>query len=149
MFKIFTIIFLIYYTIRLFKPSLFIGTLNSFQKVVREQELIKDKAEKNEHLTNNIGSLMSFLLLSLFSLVITIAEAIYIFSATQYGNKLITIGFVLWWIFLWLIGILKNKIKKANGTLFNDIKKVSLWRIFVSLIDVTYFGYMYFTLFLK
>lgn len=149
MFKIFTIIFLIYYTIRLFKPSLFIGTLNSFQKVVREQELIKDKAEKNEHLTNNIGSLMSFLLLSLFSLVITIAEAIYIFSATQYGNKLITIGFVLWWIFLLLIGILKNKIKKANGTLFNDIKKVSLWRIFVSLIDVTYFGYMYFTLFLK
>lgn len=149
MFKFFTIIFLIYYTIRLMKPSLFVDTVNKCQEFIKEQESITDKKEKTKHIENNIETIMQMIGFTLLSITITASEVIYIFSAVEYGDKLITIGYIIWWLFILITGLIKSKIRRANGNLFNNIKKFSLWRIFIFTIDVFYFAYMYYAVFIK
>ena len=146
MIKFFTILFLVYYIFRVFKPSFMVNTMNKLQEDFKSFNDAKDEKEREEIVIKRIGAMLGrFTLICIFTIPLTIAEIIYIFSAVQYGNKLITIGFIIWWFLLLFIGIIKNKF---NEDKFKKIKKFSFKRIFINIIDVAYFGYMYYILFL-
>ena len=147
MIKVFTIIFLLFYIFRVFKNGFLIDTSNKLTEDLKKFNDIKDDSEKKEFIVNRLVPIITRLsFLIILTLPITIAELIYIFSAVQYGNKLITIGFIIWWFLLLIIGTIKNKLKKDK---FEKVKRFSLWRLFVNIIDVAYFGYMYYVLFLN
>lgn len=146
MIKFFTILFLVFYIFKVFKPSFMVDTMNKLQEYLKSFNNAKDDEERENIVIKRIGAILGrFVLICLFAIPLTIAEIIYIFSAVQYGNKLITIGFIIWWFLLLFIGIIKNKLNKDK---FKKIKRFSFKRIFVNLIDVAYFGYMYYILFL-
>lgn len=146
MIKFFTILFLVYYIFKVFKPSFMVETMNKLQEDLKSFNNAKDDEERENIVIKRIGAILGrFVLICLFAIPLTIAEIIYIFSAVQYGNKLITIGFIIWWFLLLFIGIIKNKLNKDK---FKKIKRFSFKRIFINLIDVAYFGYMYYILFL-
>lgn len=147
MIKVFTIIFLLFYILKFVRNGLFKGTMNKLLDDLKRYTDIKDETEKEEFvMTRTIPVVSRFILLLMIAIPITIAELIYIFSAVQYGNKIITIGFIIWWFLLLIIGTIKNKLKKDK---FEKVKRFSLWRLFVNIIDVAYFGYMYYVLFLN
>lgn len=147
MIKFFTILFLVYYIFRVFKPSFMVNTMNKLQEDFKSFNDAKDDKEREEIVVKRIGAMLGrfITLICIFTIPLTIAEVIYIFSAVQYGNKLITIGFIIWWFLLLFIGIIKSKF---NEDKFKKIKKFSFSRIFINVIDVAYFGYMYYILFL-
>lgn len=146
MIKFFTILFLVYYIFRVFKPSFMVNTMNKLNKDLKSFNDAKDDKEREEIVAKRIGGILGrFTLMCIFTIPLTIAEIIYIFSAVQYGNKTITIGFIIWWFLLLFIEIIKNKLKKDK---FGKIKKFSFKRIFINIITVAYFGYMYYILFL-
>lgn len=146
MIKFFTILFLVFYIFKVFKPSFMVDTMNKLQEDLKSFNNAKDDKEREDIVIKRIGAILGrFTLICLFAIPLTIAEIIYIFSAVQYGNKLITIGFIIWWFLLLFIGVVKNKLNKEK---FKEIKKFSFKRIFINLIDVAYFGYMYYILFL-
>lgn len=146
MIKFFTILFLVYYIFRVFKPSFMVNTMNKLQEDFKSFNNAKDDKEREEIVIKRIGVMLGrFTLICIFTIPLTIAEVIYIFSAVQYGNKIITIGFIIWWFLLLFIRIIKNKF---NEDKFKKIKKFSFKRIFINIIDVAYFGYMYYILFL-
>lgn len=148
MIKFFTILFLVYYTVKLFKQNIFMeGIAKNIVKISKELKTsnskeIFDKLKEN----GDMDTIAKYCLTSCFILLpIIVAEFFYIFFATQYGNKIITVGYLIWWFLLLFIGIIKNKF---NEDKFKKIKKFSFKRIFINIIDVTYFGYMYYILFL-
>lgn len=146
MIKFFTILFLVYYIFRVFKPSFMVNTMNKLQEDFKSFNDAKDDKEREEIVVKRIGAILGRLaLICVFAIPVAIAEVIYIFSAVQYGNKIITIGFIIWWFLLLFIEIIKNKLKKDK---FGKIKKFSFKRIFINIITVAYFGYMYYILFL-
>lgn len=146
MIKFFTILFLVFYIFKVFKPSFMVETMNKLQEDLKSFNNAKDDKEREEIVIKRIGAILGrFTLVCLLAIPLTIAEIIYIFSAVQYGNKLITIGFIIWWFLLLFIGVIENKLNKDK---FKEIKKFSFKRIFINLIDVAYFGYMYYILFL-
>ena len=123
-----------------------VNTMNRLQEDLKSFDNAKDDKEKEEIVAKRIGAILGRLaLVCVFVTPLTIAEVIYIFSAVQYGNKIITIGFIIWYFLLLIIGIVKNKFNKDK---FKKIKKFSFKRIFINIIDVAYFGYMYYILFL-
>lgn len=148
MIKFFTILFLVYYTVKLFKQNIFMeGIAKNIVKISKELKTsnskeIFDKLKEN----GDMDTIAKYCLTSCFILLpIIVAEFFYIFFATQYGNKLITIGYLVWWFTLFIVGIIKNKLNKNKE--FKYVK-FSIWRFFICLIDVAYFGYMYYILFL-
>lgn len=146
MIKFFTILFLVYYIFRVFKPSFMVGTFNKLNEDFKAFNNAKDDKEKEEIVINRIAAILGRLVLLCITIIpLTIAEVIYIFSAVQYGSKIITIGFIIWYFLLLIIGIIKSKLNKER---FEKIKKFSFKRVFINLIDVAYFGYMYYILFL-
>lgn len=146
MIKFFTIIFLLYYIFRVFKSDFMVNTFNKLQEDFKSFNNAKDDKEREEIVIKRIGAILGrFILICIFTIPLTIAKVVYIFSAVQYGNRIITIGFIIWWFFLLFIGIIENKLNKDK---FKKIKNFSFRRIFINLIDVAYFGYMYYILFL-
>lgn len=146
MIKFFTIIFLLYYIFRVFKSDFMVSTINKITEDCKAFNEAKDDKEKEKIIKTRLVSILGrFILITLFTVPLTIAEAIYIFSAVQYGNKIITIGFIIWWFLILVIGILENKFNKNK---FAKIKEFSFIRLFIHIIDVAYFGYMYYILFL-
>lgn len=146
MIKFFTIIFLVYYIFRVLKPSFMVGTFNKLNEDFKNFNNAKDDKEREEIVINRIAAILGRLVLLCITIIpLTIAEVIYIFSAVQYGSKIITIGFIIWYFLLLIIGIIKSKLNKER---FEKIKKFSFKRVFINLIDVAYFGYMYYILFL-
>ena len=146
MIKFFTIIFLVYYIFRVLKPSFMVNTFNKLSDDMKALNNAKDDKGKKKIAENRIIAILGRLfLLYIFAIPLTIAEVIYIFSAVQYGSKIITIGFIIWYFLLLIMGIIKSKLNKER---FEKIKKFSFKRVFINLIDVAYFGYMYYILFL-
>ena len=146
MIKFFTILFLVYYIFRVFKPSFMVNTFNKLSDDMKALNNAKDDKGKKKIAENRIIAILGRLfLLYIFAIPLTIAEVIYIFSAVQYGSKIITIGFIIWYFLLLIMGIIKSKLNKER---FEKIKKFSFKRVFINLIDVAYFGYMYYILFL-
>lgn len=148
MIKFFTILFLVYYTAKLFKQNIFMeGIDKNIVKISKELKTsnskdILDKLKEN----GDMDTIAKCCLTSFFILLpITVAEFFYIFFATQYGNKIITVGYLIWWVILFIVGIIKNKLNKNKELKYI---KFSIWRLFLYLIDVAYFGYMYYILFL-
>lgn len=146
MIKFFTILFLVYYIFRVFKPSFMVNTMNKLNDDMKALNNAKDDKDKKKIAENRIIAILGRLfLLCIFAIPLTIAEVIYIFSAVQYGSKIITIGFIIWYFLLLIIGTIKSKLNKEK---FEKIKKFSFKRVLINLIDVAYFGYMYYILFL-
>ena len=146
MIKFFTIVFLLYYIFRVFKSDFMVDTFNKLNEDLKAFNYAKDDKEKEQIVKTRLANILGrFALITIIVIPLTIAEVIYIFSAVQYGNRIITIGFVIWYFLLLAIGLVKNKIKKNK---FAKIKRFSFWRLFVNIIDVAYFGYMYCILFL-
>lgn len=146
MIKFFTIVFLLYYIFRVFKSDFMVDTFNKLNEDLKAFNYAKDDKEKEQIVKTRLVNILGrFALITIIVIPLTIAEVIYIFSAVQYGNRIITIGFVIWYFLLLAIGLVKNKIKKNK---FAKIKRFSFGRLFVNIIDVAYFGYMYYILFL-
>lgn len=113
MIKFFTIILLLYYVLITVNHGLFKGTMNKLMDDLKRYTDIKDETEKEEFvMTRTIPVVSRFILLLMIAIPITIVELIYIFSAVQYGNKIITIGFIIWWFFVLSVGLIQNKLKK-------------------------------------
>lgn len=148
MIKFLTITFLIYYTIRIINPSLMIGTLNNFVDLLNKYESIEDKEEQNDFITQaeNLTLLIKTLTFSLIQILISIVELYYIIAVIPYGCTTITLGYLIWWSILFLYGVIRNKLKKDKK--LTKIKKFSFSRMVILLLDVFYFSYMYFILFL-
>lgn len=146
MIKFSTIIFLLYYIFRVFKGNFMVETINKLNEDFNNFNNAKDDKEREEIVINRIGAMLGrFTLICLVTIPLTIAEIIYIFSAVQYGNKFITIGFIIWWFLILISGIIENKLNKNK---FAKIKEFSFTRLFIHIVDVAYFGYMYYILFL-
>lgn len=146
MIKFFTILFLVYYIFRVFNPSFMVGTFNKLNEDFKAFNNAKDDKEKEEIVINRIAAILGRLVLLCITIIpLTIAEIIYIFSAVQYGSKIITIGFIIWYFLLFLLDIIINKTKEDK---FEKVKRFSFKRLFINAINVVYFGYMYYILFL-
>lgn len=146
MIKFFTILFLVYYIFRVFNPSFMVGTFNKLNEDFKNFNNAKDDEEREEIVINRIAAILGRLVLLCITIIpLTIAEIIYIFSAVQYGSKIITIGFIIWYFLLFVLDIIISKTKEDE---FEKVKRFSFKRLFINVINVVYFGYMYYVLFL-
>lgn len=146
MIKFFTIIFLLYYIFRVFKPSFMVETINKLNQDFKDFDNTKDEREKEDFVINRLIPILGrFSLVCLVVIPLTVAEFIYMFSAVQYGNKIITIGFIIFYFLFLIIELVKSKLQEEK---FKKIKKFTFERLFINMIHATYFGYMYYILFL-
>lgn len=148
--KILTILFLTYYIIKVFNQNFMAKSIKEFMNKLGSnkekgelltqqdiQEFLKDK--------DNISLLFKSIGALIIVLILNVLEFFYIFFALQYGNKLITVSYIIFWFMILFFGLIKGKINKGKVT---KVKKFSLLQLLIFIIDVAYFGYMYYILFL-
>lgn len=143
MMKVLTIIFLIYYISNLFSPHGIISRNTG--------DFLEAHSKDEGFLKQSIKLLGIFLALFLF----WVAEMIYVISATNYGNKIITIGFLIFYIIN--IAISYNKNKKSNNKneeaievlnkFKNDVRKRTVRSTIITITTIIYFTYMFTVLF--
>lgn len=146
MMKFLTIIFLTFYITKLFTGFKDIKKLMiKTNKIVNSDEKV-DYSKLNDE---NLWTIVKFVIPSIGILVLQIVVFFYIFFATSHGNTYITIGFVIFWLLLLAKGLLKNKKKGLTDEECDKILKFSFKEKLIDIIDIAYFGYMFFVLFIK
>ena len=143
MMKVLTIIFLIYYISNLFSPHGIISRNTG--------DFLEAHSKDEGFLKQFIKLLGIFLALFLFRMI----EMIYVVLATNFGNKIITIGFLIFYIINFVI--LYKKSKKSNNKnedaievldkFKNDVKKRTVRGTIVNITTIIYFTYMFTVLF--
>lgn len=146
--KFLTVGFLLYYIIRLVNQNMFSKSMLTYKELDMmgnmDKDLSKRTEEDNEIVKKGIKQVLQFIFILL---PIMIAEIFYIFNALQYGNKTITVGYLMFWIILLIISMVKAKIRTKNKI---DIStKFSMITMFITIIDIMYFGYMTYVFFIQ
>lgn len=159
--KILTVIFLVYYIVKVFKQR---GWLqNSMVKMCEmlpqnvkasEAEKCTDKLSKDE--LTNIGkeTCKLFGILVLY-IIFILTEFIYVIKATSMNcNKVVVVGYLIFWILILIKGMIQNKRNKVKKDItivegVIKLKKYKISQMLINLVDVAYFGYMFFVLFIK
>ncbi|HFD2033392.1 TPA: hypothetical protein ACF2DD_001969 [Clostridium perfringens] len=143
MMKVLTIIFLVYYISNLFSPHGIISRNTG--------DFLEAHSKEKGFLKQTIKLFGIFLVLFLSGVV----EIIYVVLATNYGSKIITIGFLIFYIMNIVISYKKSK--KSNNKnedpievlnkFKNDIRKRTVRRTIITMITIIYFTYMFIVLF--
>lgn len=148
--KILTILFLTYYIIKVFNQNFMAKSMKEFtNKLASNKEkgelLTQEDTEEFLKDKDNISLLFKSIGALIIALILSVLEFFYIFFALQYGNRLITASYIIFWFVILFFGLIKGKINKGRVTKF---KKFSLMQLLISIVDVAYFGYMFYILFL-
>lgn len=141
--KVLTIIFLVYYISNLFSPHGIISRNTG--------DFLEAYSKGNGFLKQTIKLLGIFLVLFLFGVI----EILYVISATNYGNKIITIGFLIFYIVNIVMSYNKNKksnnknedVVEALSKFKNDIRKRTIRSTIITVTTITYLTYMFIVLF--
>lgn len=171
--KLLTVIFLTYYIISLKNQNTWI--LKPFKKIYEEvsnyisNEKLSDKLVKNYfdkilkvYADNNEATYMKNVAIGflgiLLYIIFMIMEFIYIIKAISVlgASKYITICYLIFWILILLKSLWQSKrnikINKADGEVvieaFNKCFNFSIQQFVINLVDVAYFGYMFYILFI-
>lgn len=169
--KLLTVIFLTYYIISLKNQNTWI--LKPFKKIYEgvssyisneklSDELVKNYFDKilkvyadDNETTYMKNAAIGFLGILLY-IIFMIMEFIYIIKATSVlgASKYITIGYLIFWILILLKSLWKskNKINQTDGEVvmetFNKSFNFSIQQFVINLVDVAYFGHMFYILFI-
>ncbi|HFD2052107.1 MAG: hypothetical protein KHZ90_09680 [Veillonella parvula] len=143
MMKVLTIIFLIYYISNLFSPYGIISRNTG--------DFLEAHSKDEGFLRQSVKLLGLFLIMFLFGII----EMIYVVLATNYGSKIITISFLIFYIINLIISYKKNK--KSNSKdeeaieflnkFKNNVAKRTVRGTIVTIITIIYFVYMFTVLF--
>lgn len=163
--KLLTILFFLYYCAAIFTQhnltkAYTVNCLNEVKEKILTRQ--NTKLENNDFLSSNFISLMiiGFSLMAMY-----LAEFIYILCVIQYdSNKYITIGYLVFWILMFIINKIQNK-KQVQLTNMKDLSvegaikkidesiirasKTSIFHYIQKIIDASYFGYMLYILFIR
>lgn len=141
--KVLTVLFLIYYIYQLFRQGGFMATsLKKYYNTLPKDTLHRDAFEGDIG-TQGVQTVMACMLY----LIISVIEFIYVIIATKYGS--FTIAYLGFWIFVLLYGQIKKP--NNNATIEEAINKLNKFRIrqfIYNVVDVAYFGMMFYVLFM-
>lgn len=160
--KALTVIFLAYYIIKIFKQKgwLHTSSIGVYKFLPTDLKISEMKnymdglsTDDNVEFAKSIFKFTGVLLLYLVFLFI---EFIYIIKSTSIQcNKVVVIGYLIFWILIFIknmIGTKRNRNKTIALTVgegVNKLNKYSISQMLANLVDVSYFGYMFFALFIK
>lgn len=154
--KVLTVLFLVYYIYLLLNQQGFLGT--SARKLMellpseRDDEPLETvfnevvESEKTE--VAKQGCLV--MIATFFTFLLAVLEFIYIIIATNKGG-MIGVAYLILWIVLLLKSILKGKKNKDTNILKikDNLNKFSVKLLVMNIIDLMYFGYMFYIFFIK
>lgn len=157
--KILTILFLVYYIVKVFRQKgcayrSFINLYELLPKDLKESDIDK-------YITDNKSKELNIQFLKVFgwfilSVLLMIIQFSYVVGATSYNcNKIITLGYLALWISMILriiISLIRNKNRSKRNTIAEELVKMKRYKIsklLSNLIGVSYFGYMFFILFIR
>lgn len=141
--KFVTILLLIWYFIKLINQNFLM------EGVKKINDTVIDKSKEELAELSQDYNFLKLLCRSILSMIIYFSiatiEIFYILSAVQYGNKNVSLAYLVFWLAVFLGGILQYKLR---GKEKRPSKKFSLLQWIINLVDFAYFSYMYYILFL-
>lgn len=158
--KILTVTFLIYYIVKVFRQkgwlvNSLIGMYDLLPKDLKISEVKtyvnnlkgKDKDEYGKQSVKMVGLL-------LLAIIFGIIEFIYVVKVTAFNcSKIITVGYLIFWILILIKSIISSKAQnsKKDITIAEGLVKLKRYKIsqmLINLVDVAYFGYIFYILFI-
>lgn len=146
--KVLTVLFLIYYIYQLFRQGGFLKTsmLKLYELLPKDslQKNMFDNTNDKEVYAQGIKTIMTIVLY----LIVAVVEFIYIIIATKHGS--FAVAYLVFWIFVLLYAQLRKS--NVNNLTIEESKsilnKFSVRQFIYNVVDVAYFGYMFYILFL-
>lgn len=158
--KVLTVIFLVCYIVKVFRQkgwlhNSLIGVYDLLPKDLKVSEMKtyvnnlkgKDKDEYDKQSVKMVGLL-------LLAIIFGIIEFIYVIKVTAFNcNKIIVVGYLIFWILVFVERIISSKAQnsKKDITIAESLVKLKRYKIsqmLINLIDVAYFGYIFYILFI-
>lgn len=146
--KFLTVLFILYYTFELFNQSKFIRKYIVKYKGLTDEEYsdkIKDELSDKDTLKQTFKFIGLILLIGFIPPVV---EIVYIAFAFQYAD-MVTLAYLLFWLSVFTMGRYRSKKVKGKFLLNENIGKYSIRQMFIHIIDLSYFVYMFYILFMK
>lgn len=94
------------------------------------------------------GDAILFVVFGLWSLIFAGIELIYIIFAIQYADITVWVAYLAFWIFVLFYGIVKGKIASIRNKTIEKADKYSIRLLVFYIVDLIFFVYMIFKLFI-
>ena len=135
--KFLTICFLIFYITLLFKRKVIVELVNKINEISEAKiDLILSSNDDRK------WDLIKFTLFYIISFLMSVIEVFYMFFALSYLPNTIGIGYIVFWVYLFILGVFKNK---KNKNLKLEMKPI---QYFINITDILYYLCMVKALFL-
>ena len=139
-----TVLFLIYYIYKLFNQNKPTRKFTNKYNGTTWKEL-GEKTKKDDDILFDVAKYFGSMLFALFVMVI---EFIYICNSFTI-NKTVALAFLTLWLSLFTISIIKAKVKSRRN---KDVIPYISWKLskfIINIVDVAFFGYMFYALMIK